>query len=478
MTLDIGYRLAALLIPLASLVVSCHAVLTKRDSRSALTWVALAWFAPVVGVLLYLLFGINRLRRRVTLQSRETPHWEHGEAATCDLATLEQRLERRHRHLVTLASAVNRLTERPLLDGNTVEVLVDGDEAFPAMIEAIHQARISITLATYIFGNDRIGRAFADALTAAVRRGVAVRVLIDNAGERYTWPSMVGVLRRRGVVVARFFPSLPSRLFGINMRNHRKLLVIDGRIGFTGGMNIRRHHSREESGRRMARDFQFRLQGPVVQQLQEVFYEDWYFAARERLDGQLWFPPCRRRGEVVARGIRSGPDDNFLKHQDVLLAAIATAERSLRIVTPYFLPESTLISALTTAALRGIRIDIVLPESSNLPFVHWAMMAQLPQIMDHDIQVWLSPPPFDHAKAMIVDEVWSFIGSSNWDPRSLRLNFEFNVECYDPSLASVLTAHVDQRIRAARLLNLEELEDRAFPVRLRDGLTRLLMPYL
>ncbi len=477
MTLEIGYRLAALLIPLASILVSCHAVLTKRDSRSALTWVALAWLAPVIGALLYLLFGINRLRRQVTLQNRETADWEQDQSLFCDRPALAQHLGPEQYHLVTLAGAVDSISHRPLVEGNAVDVLEDGDQAFPAMIDAINEARLSVTLATYIFGNDPVGRAFGDALTAAVRRGVAVRVLIDNAGERYTWPSMVGVLRRRGVNVARFFPSLPSRLFGINMRNHRKLLVVDGRVGFTGGMNIRRHHCRD-AGRRMARDFQFRLRGPIVRQLQEVFFEDWYFAAGERLDGQLWFPPSRRAGKVIARGIRGGPDDNYLKHQDALLAAIATAEDSLRIATPYFLPDSTLISALSTAALRGIRIDILLPEHSNLPFVHWAMMAQLPQLLDQDINVWLSPPPFDHSKATVVDKAWSFIGSSNWDPRSLRLNFEFNVECYDRALATDLADRLDRRIRSARRLTRQDLESRALALRLRDGLTRLLMPYL
>ncbi len=476
MELDLWYSIAALLVPIASLLVSCHAVLTKRDSRSALTWVALAWLAPIFGVVLYLLFGINRLNRRVSALGRSREDWE-DDIHACSRSSLLELLDDRDRHLASLAEAMNRISVRPLVTGNRVRYLVDGEQAYPAMLEAIRQARSSVTLATYIFGNDVVGREFADALEAAVRRGVEVRVLIDNAGERYSWPSMVGNLQRRGVPVARFSPSFQARFFGLNLRNHRKLLVVDGRTGFTGGMNIRRHHLMD-SGWRATRDVHFRFEGPLVRQLQEVFYEDWYFAADERLDGERWFPPLQPVGSVVARGVRGGPDENMLKHQLALLAGIASASRSLRIMTPYFLPDGTLMSALITANLRGVKVDVLLPSRNNLPFVHWAMLAQIRPLLDYDVGIWLTPPPFDHSKLFVVDDAWTFLGSTNWDPRSLRLNFEYNVECYDRPLATELAELIDNRIAAARRLSLRDIDGRSLPLRLRDGMARLLMPYL
>lgn len=476
MDVDIWYSMLALLVPSASLLVTGHAVLSKRDPGSAITWVALAWLVPVLGVLLYLLFGINRLHRKVSSLGWERAEWEHGEYA-CSRDDLREQLEQRDHHLVSLYDAIDRIAVRPMVSGNAVRSLVDGDEAYPAMLEAIRDARESVTLATYIFGNDVIGRQFADALEAAVHRGVEVRVLIDNAGERYTWPSMVGVLRRRGVTVARFFPRLPARFFGMNLRNHRKLLVVDGRIGFTGGMNIRRHHCMS-SGRRATRDMQFRFEGPMVRQLQEVFYEDWYFATKEQLQGPRWFPSLKPVGEVLARGVRGGPDENLLKHHLALHAGIASAKRSIRVVTPYFLPDSTLMSALNMASLRGVQVDIVLPESSNLPFVNWAMMAQIPPLLDYDVRLWFTSKPFDHSKLMVVDEAWVFLGSTNWDPRSLRLNFEFNVECYGRKFATDLAARVDVRISGAKQLTREAMDARMLPLRLRDGVARLFMPYL
>ncbi len=476
MDTDFWYSLAALLVPVASLLASCHAILGKRDHRSALTWVALHWLVPVFGVLFYLLFGINRIRVRASNLYSAAMRRE-DQSARCTDAEIAEALNRDSLHLLSLARAVDRVSIRPLVAGNKVDFLVDGEEAYPAMLEAIRNARASITLATYIFGNDHVGREFADALEAAVRRGVAVRVLIDNAGERYTWPSMVGHLRRRGVPVARFFPRFPARIIGMNLRNHRKLLVVDGRIGFTGGMNIRRHH-RMDSGRRAARDIHFRLQGPVVRHLQDVFYEDWYFAARERLEGEGFFPPLQPAGGVIARGIRGGPDENLLKHHWTLQAAVASARHSLRIMTPYFLPDASMATALNLASMRGVSVDIVLPSHSNLPFVHWAMMAQIRQVLDYDCRVWLTPRPFDHTKLVVVDDHWTFLGSSNWDPRSLRLNFEFNVECYDFQLATSLAARIDTRIATAHRVRRSDLQRLPLPIKLRNGVSRLMMPYL
>ena len=474
--MDVWYSIVAVVAPVLALVGSGHAVLTKRDARSALMWVALLWFLPLIGAALYLLFGINRINRRASALRREAVG-QFERYHECDLDMLRSRLGGAGQYLEALARATNRIVPRPLVQGNQVEPLEDGDEAYPQMIAAIDGAERTVTLATYIFGNDRVGHAFADALQRAVERGVEVRVLIDNAGERYTWPSMVGDLHERGVPVERFFPGFPVRLVGINLRNHRKLLVVDGSVGFTGGMNIRRHHC-SDAGRRATRDIHFRLQGPVVRHLQEVFYEDWLFAARERLDGPRWFPDLRPVGTVVARGVQDGPDDDFLAHQMSLQAAVTTARESVRIVTPYFLPEATLVAALNTASIRGVRVDIVLPSRSNLPFVHWAVMGQIRQVLTYDCRVWLTSGRFDHSKLMVVDDAWVFVGSSNWDPRSLRLNFEFNIECFDTALAQNLAARIDTRIRGAEPVTRADIESQPLAIRLRDGVARLMAPYL
>jgi cardiolipin synthase len=304
-------------------------------------------------------------------------------------------------------------------------------------------------------------------------------VLIDATGSHYSWPPITRSLRREKVRYARFLPTFPVwQLVSQNLRNHRKILVVDGRTGFTGGLNLRVGHWLSKRPRSPVQDLHFRIEGPVVAQLQETFADDWLFTTNESLRGEKWFPRLEAAGPVIARGITDGPDEDLDKLRWSILAAIAAARESIRIATPYFLPEPSLISALNVAAMRGVAVDILLPGRNNLPFVHWASRAHWWQLLEHGCRIWLTPPPFDHSKLFLVDDCWSLLGSANLDPRSLRLNFEFNVECYDAELAARLTALFETKRCQSRQTTLEEVDSRSIPVRLRDGVARLLTPYL
>jgi cardiolipin synthase len=353
------------------------------------------------------------------------------------------------------------------------------EAAYTAMLQAIDEAARSITMTTYIFDNDRAGQMFLEALARAVGRQVEVRVIVDDVGARYTWPSIVRPLRRAGIPVSRFLPKLMPWAFPYaNLRNHRKILVIDGRLGFTGGMNIREGHCPEWKPRHAIDDLHFFVEGPVVTQLQEVFVHDWAFCTGELLAGEVWFGPTEKVGAAFARGISDGPDDDFEKLRTTILGALACAESTVQIVTPYFLPDSGLITALNITALRGVQVDILLPQKGNLRLVQWASTAQLWQILERGCRVWLSPPPFDHTKLMIVDGLWTLLGSANWDPRSLRLNFEFNLECYDQNLAQDLGELIQQKLKRCQPLTLADVDGRSLPIKLRDGVARLFSPYL
>jgi cardiolipin synthase len=347
------------------------------------------------------------------------------------------------------------------------------------MLNAIEAAEQSISLASYIFEAAGVGARLIDALAAAVERGVDVRVLIDDVGTRYGRPRIHRVLRKRGVRVANFLPALLPRSFThFNLRNHNKIMVVDGRLGFTGGINIRQDHVLASNPKYPTRDLHFRVQGPVVCQLQEAFAKDWAFTTGEKLTGPLWFPELEPIGEVMARGILDGPDRTIKSLEQVFLSAITVARRSIRIVTPYFLPEQTLRQALNLAGQRGVDVDIVVPERGNLPVVRWAMWAHYRQVLRGHVRVWLSPPPFDHSKIVVVDSYWGCVGSANWDPRSLRLNFEFNLETYDEALGERLDAEVSRRIEHSRLLTMEDLDSRTTFEQLRDNTARLMKPYL
>ncbi|HWD91652.1 MAG TPA: phospholipase D-like domain-containing protein [Verrucomicrobiae bacterium] len=460
---------------LAALLASIHTLLNKRDSRAATLWLGTIWGLPVLGPLLYLALGINRIRRRaLSLGVRKS-------VARIIPKNLGESDSSGVEHLEMLARAVSRIVARPLTPGNRWEPFVNGDEAFPAMLAAIDSATKSISLCSYIFDNDASGKQFADALGRAVHRGVAVRVLIDAAGTRYSWPSILHRLHRAKIPVARFLPAsllMPWRVTTINLRNHRKILVVDGRRAFTGGMNIRHGNVLLAKPRSPVRDLHFRVEGPLVTQLQEAFAADWAFTTDETLDGEAWFPELSECGNVVARVIADGPDADFETVRWTLLAALAEAQESVQIVTPYFLPDTTLVSALNLAALRGVRVDIILPERSNLRFVDRASRGLWWQVLERGCRIWLTPPPFDHSKLMIVDGHWVLLGSANWDARSLRLNFELNVEAYGRDFARQMSGIMANKLHGAREVTLAEVDGRNVMIKLGDSIMRLFSPFL
>ena len=471
--------LVGVLTVLLAVVASAHAVLYKRDSRAAVGWVGMIWLVPILGPLLYVLFGINRIRRRAALRRAAGSLAITTEERRASFPPGDTLLPEALRDFGPLGKLVDQVTNRALTAGNAITPLVNGDQAYPAMLDAIQGARQSLLLSTYILDHDPTGREFMDALEGAVRRGVEVRVLIDAVGARYSWKPAVPILRRRGVRTERFGPRiLPWRMPYLNLRNHRKLLVADGQVGFTGGMNIREGHRIDRAPRHPVQDLHFRLDGPVVRHLVEAFADDWAFTTREQLSGDAWLPRLASAGPGLARGITDGPDEDFEKARHVLLGALACARRSITIVTPYFLPDSGLITGLTVAALRGVEVRILLPQVNNQALVHWAATAQLWQVLKRGCQVFYLAPPFDHSKVVLVDDGWTLIGSSNWDPRSLRLNFEFDVECYDRSFALRMGAVVGEKLARARRVTPGEVDGRSLPVQLRDGVARLLAPYL
>jgi cardiolipin synthase len=465
--IDIAFGIAVLV---AAMMASGHAVIYKRDSRSAALWVIVIWVMPALGPILYLLMGINRVQRRATRLRR---------ALVRHRASTAIRAEEPGTHLAPLARLVSQVIERPLTAGNQLDALVDGVQAYPAMLEAVESARASIMLASYIFHADGIGTEFIAALIRAHQRGVAVRVLVDDVDVRFSRNPSNRPLRQAGVPVAVFNPPfVPARLNAMHLRNHRKILVVDGVLGFTGGMNIDRRYWRPEAPLEAFRDLHFRLRGPAVSHLAEVFADDWQFAADETLRGEPWFRAAAVEGEMLVRGIEAGPDEAFERARWAIVGGLTAAQRSVRILTPYFIPDGSLISNLNAAALRGVQVDIVLPRSTDLPHVQWAAFGQLWQVLDHGCHVWLNPGPFDHSKLMVVDGAWTFFGSANWDARSLRLNFELNVECYSVAFGAHMDGLVQARINGARRVTLEEMNRRSLPVKLRDGAARLFAPFL
>ncbi len=458
-----GLLLVAVYVACAALA-AVHALLTKPDPRSALGWIVVSWLFPIAGAVLYVFFGVNRVRTRARQLRAGVP----ARAVPVESGPHEG-------FAAQLTRIGDAVTRRPRLSGNGVLALENGESAFPAMLAAIEGARRSVWLATYIFETDAVGRTFISALASAAARGVQVRALVDGVGEWYSWPHAVRLLRRAGVPAARFLPPrLALPVLSLNLRNHRKLLIADGETAFVGGMNIGGREVGKPNHRRMA-DLHFRLRGPIVAQLAECLAADWLFAAGESL---ALPPPPPAGGGSVCRVITEGPDQDNDKLLFVILGAIAVAQRQVLVMTPYFIPPPELTAALQAAALRGVEVCLVLPARSNLRYVDWASRRWLPPLIERGVQVFLQPAPFSHTKLLVIDGAYAQIGSANVDPRSLRLNFEIAVEVFDAAVCGQLAAYILAARGHAPPLGAPDPAKRRLASRLRDSLFWLLSPYL
>jgi cardiolipin synthase len=447
--------------------VTIHVLLYKRNIGTSISWMGIAWLSPFIGGVLYYALGVNRVKRRAARLRRERTHMFLAEEAAPDAPDAGP--------LTPLEYAIGRLTGLSAEPGNRIELLRSGDNAYPAMLAAIDAAEKSVGLASYIFRDDEAGLPFIGALIRAHRRGVQVRVLIDGIGAGYFRSGTYDRLHEAGVPVDRFLHSyVPWKTPFLNLRNHRKLLVVDGRIAFTGGINIGHENLLKSNPPHPVRDTHFRIEGPVVEQLTEAFADDWVYETGEKLLDEAWFPELRPVGEAVARVITSGPDEDMEQIEFAILHAISCARRSIRVVTPYFLPPDVLTMALSLAAMRGIDVEILVPEESNHRVLDWARRVPLRGLLESGCRVTLLPAPFDHSKLMTIDDAWALIGSANWDIRSFRLNFELNVEIQDEAFARSLM----QSFPAGRPLGLGEIESDPLLLKLRNNAARLLQPYL
>jgi len=463
----------------AGIAAAGHAIMTKRDVRAATGWVAIVLLSPFIGAFLYTVFGINRIRLRKLLRRRK--------AATARLVSEEGpyrpdagKIPLMPERFLPMKLLGDQVADFPLLSGNHIEPLESGDTCYNSMLRAIDQAKSWVLLETYIFDDDRIGQQFVERLSVAALRGVAVRVLLDAIGTRYSRPSICARLAAAKLPYALYMGGVVGlRLPYANLRTHRKLLIVDGAVCFMGGMNIRAGFSAAQMGEMVSYDTHFRINGPVVEDFAYVFAGDWLFASGELLPEDAAAPVCPIvLGGRPARVVPSGPDHQIECTHDMIMGILSLAVKRVVITTPYFLPDRPMIGALAVAARRGVLIDILVPSRSNLPIVDCAVTAQLEEIIEIGCRVWRSAGPFDHSKLMAVDGEWAYVGSSNLDPRSFRLNFEIDIEIYDPSLAIWIEKHIDSHIAIATPVTSKSLASRVFWKRLRDRACWLASPFL
>lgn len=469
-----SFGLAGLFYLALQTCVTAHILLKKDDVKSSIGWIGLVWMAPVLGSVIYVLFGINRIRRRALSLRNKGP--DIFTLTGKSEAEIEKEIPAPFLQLMRLGYKAH--PQRFSL-GNEAEPFVNGDAAYPAMCRLIASARKEVLLQSYIFDNDKAGQMFLPALKQAVKNGAKVKMLIDGVGLNYSKPTIAAAVKKiKGVEFAVFLPSKsPVNLPFVNLRNHRKMLIVDGKEAFFGGMNVAEGNLVAAQPKEPICDVTFRVRGPVVDQMSRVFEEDWIFAGKKHFIPASFRVKGRLPGRIPARIIPDGPDSDFGKIEMMVLGALSCAQKKVQIVTPYFLPEANILSALETAAMRGVDVEIVLPSKSNIFGMDRAMRANFAPLLARGIKIYRTRPPFDHSKIMLVDGIWLFFGSANWDVRSFKLNFECNLECLDEKLGAQTAQIIAHKKSNARQ---EKYADHAHPPiiqKLLDNAFKLLTPY-
>ena len=463
----IGY---ALMVVVAAVAI-IHVLMDNRQPAKTMAWVLVIAFVPVIGVIFYLFFGINHRKERIISQSQMDELTKRSM-----LSFVEQHdfhVPERQKPLVDLF--VNQNLALPFKD-NQIDIMTDGYAFFPELLRDIAEASHHIHINMYIFEDDALGRLVADALMGKARQGVKVRVIYDDVGCWRVNSRFFEHLREAGVEVVPFLPvRFPSFTSKVNYRNHRKIIVIDGRIGYIGGMNFARRYVSQKW-----RDTMFRLQGGVVYALQRAFLVDWYFVDHTLITDRIYYPTSQISSKSgVAQIVTSGPLARYPEIMQGYVRIILAARRYIFIETPYFLPNEPILFALKTAALAGVDVRVMCPMSSDAHFIDWASRSYLREIYEAGARVYLYEPGFLHSKLLISDDSLVSCGSVNVDFRSLENNFEANVFVYDEGTALRLKkVYLDDQSHAILLGDVPNRLQPKFYARLWESFTRLVSPLL
>jgi cardiolipin synthase len=468
---------------LAALVAIEYLLRNRREPRGTLAWILALLLLPVVSLVLFLLIGSMPVQRRV--QRRRRRRRMIDSALTQQMQAIAEKhdalawpeLAAEKRSLIRLAS---RVSQTPVTRGNDVQVYHEAEKTFLQMSLAIEAARHHIHFEYYIFSNDDTGRAVAELLSRKAAEGVEVRLLLDAVGSWKLGRSFVKRLRQSGIRVEFFLPwGLTTRRFHLNFRNHRKLVIVDGQVGFTGSQNIGDEYLGRKKMYGPWRDTHLRVRGPAVAQFQEVFVEDWHFATGEDLSArEVYFPRVVEGGNQIVQVVPSGPDARVGVMHQLLHAALSDAEESVSLITPYFVPDRAMLLALESAALRGVTVQLMVPSRSDHWFVLWAGRSYYDDLLTTGVEIYEYDEGMLHSKVVTVDQRWAMVGSANMDERSFRLNFELTTLLYDEGLAKELHEDFETLRGRARRVERKDVANWTYGQTLMAGIARLATPML
>jgi cardiolipin synthase len=457
-------------------------LLARREPRQTMIWILTLLLLPFLGLIWYLVVGPvplqRRVRRRVSRRRLIAEALENRSKVLAqshgvrDIPTIDPG----QRALMRMASYVS---ETIPTSGNDVHIFTGGESVFIAMRAMIEAARHHVHLEFYIFADDETGRGVCDLLAKKAAEGVGVRILVDAVGSWKLSRRFVNSLRARGIKFAYFLPwGLTGRRIHLSCRNHRKLIVVDGQEGIVGSGNIADEYRGRKGKLGPWRDTTMKISGPAVTQLQEVFVEDWHFATQEKLTGDEYFPQAAVAGDKIVQIVPSGPDRKPGIMDQLLFAAVADARESVLIITPYFVPDSTMLVVLQAAAYRGVRVRLLMPSRSDNWIVLWAGRSSYPEMLEAGVEVYEYDKGMLHSKVVVIDHRWGMLGSANMDVRSFRINFEITNLLYNAELAEFLQKDFETLLTASHRITPGDLKGWNYGQRLAVGVIRLAAPLL
>lgn len=449
----------------------------KREPLSAMSWCLAVIFLPILGAVFFILFGYQNIHRPIR---RKRVHARLFRARTSSSGEFRASgNDPKKEGWADISLLAQQLGADPAQTGHHVELFHDVAKAYENMLGAFEQAKHHIHFEMFIFRSDDSGKKFMNVLAEKVRQGVQVRLLFDGVGSWNLSLSTIRILRDAGGQVAAFLPlSLLRRKFQINLRNHRKIVVVDGKIGFTGGCNIGDEYLGKDPFFGAWRDSWVRIEGPAVLSMQKVFLEDWDFAIDEDVIGDAYFPPPRISGDATVQIAWSGPDQEIKTIREILFAGITRAKKRIWIATPYFVPDTALIDALSLAARSGVDVRLLVPFRPDKWVPYLAAKFYWQFVLPAGVKVYQYPAGFMHAKLVLIDDRWSSIGSANFDNRSLLLNFELNALIESEEVARNLEAAFLKDFEKSIRLEEKEFERRPFVGRIVENACRLISPIL
>ncbi|MDD4255719.1 MAG: cardiolipin synthase [Methanofollis sp.] len=455
----------------------------RKNPSTTLAWLSILFFLPLLGFVLYLFLGHNYHRERLFKAKAEDDARVQGLIAAQMKSLAEGEIVFRDPRLGAYLSMVLMLMRNNwafLTADNRVTVYTDGEEKFAALLDAIAGARDFVHLEYYIIRDDALGRRVVGALTEKARQGVEVRLLVDGLGCARLPRDFFDAFVDAGGRLARFFPSVVPYLNPrMNYRNHRKIAVIDGRVGFVGGFNIGDEYLGKDSRFGYWRDTALKIEGYAAAGLQGRFFLDWNFASGPELSySPRYFPEMAPAGETAIQIVSSGPDARWNQVKEAYLKLINSAKKSVYIQTPYFVPDGSVADALRIAALSGVDVRVMIPCKPDHPFVYWASYSFIGELLEAGVRAYTYDRGFIHAKTIVVDGIAASVGSANWDERSFRLNFETNAFVYDPAVAGRLHEIFLADIRDCSELTPAVYAARGRVIKVKESVSRLFSPLL